>query len=327
MAKKHDQLLEDIPLRERPGLSSAVKTYFMRHAQVLIYSLGQLWRAPFSLIMTAAVIGIALALPTGLHVLLKNAQHISGGWDGAAKVSLFLKTTTTDEQARKLRNQIQKLPEIAEVDYISRNQALAEFKRKSGFGEALTALKENPLPAVLIVTPHLQHSDADKVESLSHRLRTYKHVELAQLDRQWVKRLYAIMDIVGRGVVVLGAMLAIAVLLVVGNTIRLAIQNRRDEIVIIKLIGGTDAFIRRPFLYTGFWYGFIGGIMALILVYLAVWSVSSPVEKLAGMYQSELTLQKLDFGTITILLFLSITLGLGGSWIAVGRHLREIEPR
>jgi len=324
---KHNQLLEDIPQRERPGAGSAIKTYFMRHAQVLIYSLGQLWRTPFSMLMTAAVIGIALALPTGMHVLLKNAQHISGGWDGAAKLSLFLKTSTTDEQARNLLNKLQAMPEIAEVDYISREKALAEFKRKSGFGDALTALNENPLPAVLVVTPHLQHNDAEKVENLGNRLRSYKQVELVQLDRQWVKRLYAIMDIVGRGVLVLGAMLAIAVLLVVGNTIRLAIQNRRDEIVIIKLIGGTDAFIRRPFLYTGFWYGFFGGILALVLVYLALLAISSPVETLAGMYQSALTLQKLDSGTITILLLMSVTLGLGGSWIAVGRHLREIEPR
>lgn len=327
MAKIDDQLLRDIPQREKAGFSTSVKTYFMRHAQVLIYSLGQLWRTPFSMMMTATVIGIALALPTGMHVLLKNAQHISGGWEGAAKISLFLKTSTSDQQAQRLRNQIQQLPEIAEVDYISRKQALAEFKQQSGFGDALAALKENPLPAVLVVIPHLQHTDADKVESLTNRFRTFKYVEFAQLDRQWVKRLYAFMDIVGRGVLVLGAMLAVAVLLVVGNTIRLAIQNRRDEIVVIKLIGGTDAFIRRPFLYTGFWYGLIGGIIALILVYLAIWLISSPVEKLAGLYQAPLTLQKLDLGTISILLGMSIMLGLGGSWIAVGRHLREIEPR
>ena len=325
--QNNEQLLQDIPRRERPGIGSAIRTWFKRHLQVLIYSLGQLWRSPFSMFMTAAVIGIALALPTGLHVLLKNAQHLSGGWDGAARLSLFLKTDTTDEQARQLKNRIQKMSEVSEVDYISREMALDEFKRKSGFGDALTALNENPLPAVLIITPHLQHSDASQVEQLANRLRAFKQVELAQLDQEWIKRLYAIMDIVGRGVLVLGAMLALAVLLVVGNTIRLAIQNRRDEIVVIKLIGGTDAFIRRPFLYTGFWYGLFGGLLAIVLVYLALWAVSNPVERLAGMYQSSLTLQKMDSETITILLLTSIGLGLGGSWLAVGRHLRAIEPR
>ena len=135
------------------------------------------------------------------------------------------------------------------------------------------------------------------------------------------------MDIVRRGVTVLGLMLSVGVLLVVGNTIRLAIQNRRDEIVIVKLIGGTNGFIRRPFLYTGFWYGFIGGLIALILVFLSLLLISGPVENLAGLYQSEFSLHKMDFGTIFTILLLSVGLGLGGSWIAVSRHLREIEPR
>jgi cell division transport system permease protein len=134
------------------------------------------------------------------------------------------------------------------------------------------------------------------------------------------------MDIVSQAVIILGFMISLAVLLVVGNTIRLAIQNRRDEIVIVKLIGGTDAFIRRPFLYTGFWYGLIGGLIALILVYIALLLMSSPVERLAGLYQAPFSLHKMDFGTIITILGLSIGLGLGGSWLAVGRHLREIEP-
>lgn len=326
MRKLDDTLLSEAP-RERPGLVTSLKTWALRHAQVFFYSLGQLWRTPFNTLMTAAVIGIALALPTGLHVLLQNAQHISGGWDSVAKLSLFLKTSVSDEQAGKLRAQIARLDEVAEADYISREQALAEFKAQSGFGDALTALADNPLPALIIVTPKLRHSDAAQVQALAERLRTYEQVEFAQLDRQWVKRLYAIMDIIGRGVLILGAMLALAVLLVVGNTIRLAIQNRREEIVVVKLIGGTDAFIRRPFLYTGFWYGLIGGIIALLLVYIALWLISAPVENLAGMYSSAFALHKLDFGTITILMLLSILLGLAGSWIAVGRHLRDIEPR
>lgn len=322
-----DNILHETVQRDKPGLATSFKTYLLRHAQVFFYSLGQLWRTPFSMFMTTAVIGIALALPTGLHVLLKNAQLLSGGWDGAAKLSLYLKTTVSDEQARQLRNRVSKLPEVAEVNYISREQALAEFKRQSGFGDALAALEDNPLPAVLVITPRLQNSDADAIQTLADKLKQDKAVEFTQLDRQWVQRLYAIMDIVGRGVLILGAALGLAVVLVVGNTIRLAIQNRREEIVVVKLIGGTDAFIRRPFLYTGFWYGLIGGLIALLLVYLALWIINGPVENLAGMYASTFALHKLDAGTIFTLLLMSILLGLGGSWLAVGRHLREIEPR
>ena len=323
----NEDILHETVQRAKPGLGTSIKTYFLRHAQVFFYSLGQLWRTPFGMLMTAAVIGIALALPTGLHILLKNAQVLSGGWDGVAKLSLFLKTGVSDSQAQQLRKRIRQLPEVAEVDYISRDQALAEFKRQSGFGDALAALDDNPLPAVLVITPKLQNNDAQAIQALADQLKRDQAVEFTQLDRQWLQRLYAIMDIIGRGVVILGAALAMAVILVVGNTIRLAIQNRRQEIVVVKLIGGTDAFIRRPFLYTGFWYGLFGGMIALILVELALWIINGPVENLAGMYASHFSLHKLDAGTIFTLLALSILLGLGGSWLAVSRHLREIEPR
>lgn len=327
MSRPEPHILHETVQRVKPGMRTGVKTYFLRHAQVFFYSLGQLWRTPFSMLMTAAVIGIALALPTGLHVLLKNAQVLSGGWDGVAKLSVYLKTSVSDGQAKQLSNRIRQLPQVAEVDFISREQALAEFKRQSGFGDALTALDDNPLPAVLVITPKLQHNDAASIQDLADALKQDKSVEFTQLDRQWLQRLYGIMAIVGRGVILLGAALALAVILVVGNTIRLAIQNRREEIVVVKLIGGTDAFIRRPFLYTGFWYGLFGGIIALVLVELALWLISGPVENLAGLYASSFALHKLDTGTITTLLILSILLGLGGSWLAVGRHLREIEPR
>ena len=322
-----DQLLEDIPSRDKPGLATSVRTYFLRHAQVFFYSLGQLWQAPFSMLMTAAVIGIALALPTGMHVLLNNAQQISGGWDGAAKVSLYLKQKVSEQRAQKLANKIRKLAQVAEVEYISSKKGLEEFRQRTGYDTALKALDDNPIPATLVVTPNLRFNNAEQIEALAVQLGKYKQVDLVQLDSEWVQRLFAIMDIVSQGVVILGIMLSIGVLLVVGNTIRLAIQNRRDEIVIVKLIGGTDAFIRRPFLYTGFWYGFFGGIIALILVFLSLFLMSGPIENLAGLYQSQFDLNKMDFGTIITILVLSIGLGLGGSWIAVGRHLRDIEPR
>ena len=327
MAIKPDQLFEDVASRDKPGIATSVRTYFLRHAQVFFYSLGQLWRTPFAMLMTAAVIGIALALPTGMHVLLSNAQQLSGGWDGAAKVSLYLKQKTTEQQAQKLANKIRKRKEVSEVEYISSKKGLEEFKQRTGYDTALKALDDNPIPATLVVTPSLSFNDAEQIEALATELGKYKRVDLVQLDSEWVQRLFAIMDIISQGVVILGFMLSIGVLLVVGNTIRLAIQNRRDEIVIVKLIGGTDAFIRRPFLYTGFWYGFFGGLIALILVFLSLLLMSGPVENLAGLYQSQFDLHKMDFGTIITILLLSIGLGLGGSWIAVGRHLREIEPR
>ncbi len=312
--------------RRRQGPLGWLKNYFARHLQTLVYALGQLSLKPLSTLMTVAVIGIALAMPAGLHVLLKNVQQVLGGWDGAAQLSLFLQQQTKESESLALAERLRARAGIASVDYISSEQAMAEFQRLSGFGEALSALEDNPLPPVLVVHPSLEQQGPELLQQLRQELADEPAVEIAQLDMQWVKRLYALMDIGKRGVWVLAAMFALGVLLVVGNTIRLAIQNRRDEIVIIKLIGGTDTFIRRPFLYTGFWYGLLGGVIAFILIELALWFLSGPVNSLAALYSSEFHLATLDLLTAGALLLGGLLLGLCGSWLAVGRHLRAIEP-
>ncbi len=312
--------------RRRQGIRGWLRNYGARHLQTLFYALGQLSLKPFSTLMTVAVIGIALAMPGGLHVLLKNVQQVLGGWDGAAQLSLFLQQETRESEAQALAARLRERPGIVSVDYISSQQAMEEFQRHSGFGEALSALEENPLPPVLVVHPSLELQGPALLSQLREELAAEQAVELAQLDMQWVKRLYALMEIGKRGVWVLAAMFALGVLLVVGNTIRLAIQNRRDEIVIIKLIGGTDTFIRRPFLYTGFWYGLLGGVIAFILIELALWFLSAPVNSLATLYSSEFRLAGMDILTTLSLLLGGTLLGLGGSWLAVGRHLRAIEP-
>jgi len=313
--------------QHRPNIVTLLQSYFIRHIQVFFYSLGQLSRTPVSTLMTCLVIGIALALPTGLHTLLKNAQQLSGGWESTAQISVFLKKNISASQAKNLKQDIQRWPDVLSVHYISREQALKEFQDLSGFGNALKALNSNPLPSVLIIKPKLSKTNEQATQKLLNKLTNLRQTDKAQLDMQWVRRLYAIMNIVERGVLILGLLLALAVLLVVGNTIRLAIQNRRKEIVVMKLIGGTDAFIRRPFLYTGFWYGLFGGIIAWLLVSFTLLSISRPIEKLTTLYQNQFELNNMSFLTTLALLGLSILLGLFGSWFAVGRHLREIEPQ
>lgn len=310
----------------RQGRSGGLNNYLLRHAQTLIYALGQMSRRPFSTLMTVAVIGIALAMPAGLHVLLKNVQTVLSGWDSAAQISLFLHKGGSEESALALADKLRARPEIASVDYISAEEAMDEFRRLSGFGDALGALDENPLPPVLVVHPALAQQDPASLKVLVEELRQQATVDLAQLDMQWVKRLYGLMEIGRRGVWVLASLLALAVLLVVGNTIRLAIQNRRDEIVITKLIGATDAFIRRPFLYTGFWYGLLGGMIAFVLVQASLWVLAEPVDNLAGLYNSSFRLGGMGGITIGLLMSGGMLLGLLGSWLAVGRHLRDIEP-
>lgn len=308
------------------SMKSWLNNYVLRHIQTFFYTLGQISSRPFSTFMTAAVIGIALSMPAGLNLLLQNGQEVLQGWNSATQISLFLTQRTGKKAAKKLASTLRKMPEIATVEYISKESALAEFSKHSGFGEALDALESNPLPAVLLITPEISQEQPEQIASLLEKLNKRKEVDIAQLDMEWVERLFALMAIGERGVLILAGLLAIAVLLVVGNTIRLAIQNRRDEIIIIKLIGATDSFIRRPFLYTGFWYGLLGGLIALILVEVSLSLLAEPVRDVATLYHSSFQLQGIDSQTLAALLGVGSFLGYFGSWIAVGRHLREIEP-
>ncbi|MCP3868928.1 MAG: cell division protein [Gammaproteobacteria bacterium] len=302
-------------------------TWLARHLQVALSSLGRYVRAPLSSLMTTAVIGIAIALPTGLHLLLENIQELGGSWDGTATISLFLHQEASHEAAAGLARQLNLKPGITHVSLIDKNQALQEFQRLSGFADALEALGENPLPEVIVVEPASDRNTPEAARTLLTELQNMPLVALAQLDLQWVQRFHAITDIARRTVAVLASLLSLAVLLIVVNTIRLEIQNRHSEIEIIKLIGGTNAFIRRPFLYAGIWYGLFGGVLAWVLVTLAIGLLDSPVDKLAGLYNSAFVLSGPDFHTVVALIGGSTLLGLAGSWVAVGRHLHEIEPQ
>jgi len=305
----------------------SLSVYLARHMQVMIATLGELMRAPLSNMMTIAVIGIALALPTGLQVLLKNVQQVTAQWDGAAQISLYLKDSVTTKQAESLTKLLTKRQDVKSANNITPDSAMTEFRKNSGFGEALDALEENPFPALIVVYPSDNNDSIISVEAMLADFRARPEVERAQFDLQWLKRLFAIMDFGRRGIWVLAVLLSLSVLLVVGNTIRLAIENRREEIEIIKLIGGTDAFIRRPFLYNGFWFGLSGGVISWILVTLALWLLSGPVGQLATLYNSNYQLTTLDLTASAILLGFSVLLGLAGSWLAVSRHLHAIEPQ
>jgi cell division transport system permease protein len=301
-------------------------TWLLRHAQMSLSSLGRLSRNPVSTAMTAAVIGIALALPSGLHLLVDNVSQLSSTWDGSASISLFLSEGVSDEQADIVRRQVDLRADIAETRLIDREQALEEFRRLSGFGEAIDLLDQNPLPAVVLVRPQNSVQSADAVAALARELQAYREIELAQVDLQWVERLGAITNTIERAVIILAALLAGAVLLIVGNTIRLEIQNRHNEIEIVKLVGGTDAFIRRPFLYEGIWYGLLGAAIGLLLVLSSLYLLDGPVQRLAGLYESDFALAVIDPASLLGVLFGGPLLGLTGAWLAVGRHLAQIEP-
>ena len=305
---------------------SRTHIWLLRHLQVALSSLGRLTRSPIGTLMTATVLGIAVSLPAGMWVMLDNVKQISGNWDGGASLSMFLKADINEQQVDELIGKLKLMPEIQNIEYVTKDDALVEFQQFSGLGQALEILQENPLPAVLIITPTLQHSTPAQADLLLKKLNQEPLADLTQLDMEWVERFHAITEIAIRAVIVLASVLSLAVLLIIGNTIRLEIQNRHDEIEITKLVGATNSFIRRPFLYTGFWYGLLGGVIAWFLVTISLWLLSGPIEKLTGLYQSQFRLDVLDLPTTMVLLLGSAFLGLAGARIAVGRHLRAIEP-
>jgi len=294
------------------------------HRDVAVDSLHRLLATPLPTLMTLLVIAIALALPGGLFVLLKNAQSVSDGWEGSAQVSLFLTAKTSDDQGRALAAELARRADVKRTDFVSRAQALAEFREQSGLGNILEELGENPLPAVIVVYP--AEARLERAEKLRDDLAKLGQVDIAQLDAQWVQRLYALLELGGRLVVALAIGLALAVLLVIVNTIRLGIEIRRDEIVIVKLVGGTDAYVRRPFLYTGLWYGLGGSVIALILIQILLLWLDGPVQVVADLYRSRFELEGLGFGAACLMLFGSMLTGLLGAALAVRQHLRVIEP-
>lgn len=307
----------------RPGWLSRLAE---EHARVFFFSLGKLWQNPVGALLTALVIGITLALPAGLHVLIGNVDKLSYSWEGAAQSSLFLKDSVTEERGRDLAREIEARPGVARTGYISRQQALDEFRKLSGFGDALDLLGDNPLPAVITVTP-LRKQTREQIAALTDELAHLPEVDRAKLDQKWLERLYAILDFLQRGVAVVAALLGIAVIITVGNTIRLDIQARREEIVVMKLIGAPDSFIRRPFLYTGFWYGLSGSVVALLFVLAGLAALTEPVRNLAGLYESDFSLAGPSFLAVLEMFGAGILLGWLGAFLTVSRQLGKIEPR
>ena len=303
-----------------------VGAYFDRQAQTLVGSLGRVAEAPVAFLMTMTVIGIAVALPLCLFVFLQNARQAMAGWNDAFELSVYLSKSATPGRTNEIAAQIRARDDVASVRVILAPQALAEFRRYSGFGEALDALQENPLPNTLIVTPTPAASTATGTAALRTALRAVPDVDQVQLDTQWVQRLIAIVSLLRRVVWLAAGLLGLGVALIVGNTIRLDIQSRRAEIEVMKLVGASDRFARRPFLYAGLWYGSGGGVLALLLVAIAVAWVSGPVSRLAHLYGSGFALTGIGFKPGAVVLLASALLGWIGAWIAATQHIRAINP-
>jgi cell division transport system permease protein len=304
---------------------SFIKNYFLRHIQNCIGSLGHMTRQPFGSAMTIVVIGTALAMPSGLNVLVRNGQAVAGGWESIRDFSVYLKPGSTIESAAEFADRVLQLDVVESARVISADQALTEMQNDAGFSEVLAALENNPLPHTVVIRPK-PDATPDALRALHDELLDMANVDLVRLDTAWLERLNAFLDLARRTVWIAAILLVGAVIIIIGNTIRLDIQNRRAQIEVSKLLGASDGFVRRPFLYAGFWYGLLGAIFALLLLSLSLWLVSGPVARLVELYGGGFEPIGVDRATATILLGCGLLAGLGGAWMAVARHLSDIEP-
>lgn len=318
--------LHSSKLSQRDNFLRRLLTLPIRHIQQAVGSLGDLWRTPFTSIMTVFVLGISLALPATLHLFVKNAEQISKQWNSASQITLFLKLSVNDKSAQNLVKRLKLYSEVSDVHYISAKQALKEFKVLSGFGQSLEYLDKNPLPATILITPTKRSSQADAANELLVKLKQEREVEQGKLDLQWLTRLEAMAQLIKDIVSGVALLLCVSVVLIVGNTIRLAILSQQDAIAIMKLVGATDSFIQRPFLYSGVWYGIFGGLLSWLAVSILANYLTGAINKLTDLYQSDFQLQGLDFSEVLMLLAFAVLLGLIGSYISVRKHIRAIEP-
>lgn len=307
------------------GLLDRLRSWVVHHWTVATSSLLQLFDSWLASLMTWLVIGVALALPTILYLLLVNVGDVSAEWEGKPRVSVYLVADIDDAAGQAFTRELAEMDAVESAKFISAEEALSEFQAMSGFGEVLASLDKNPLPALVEVVPALEQTG--QLRLLVVNLEQMDLVESVQVDLEWIERLFAILALGQRFVAALGFFLALGVLLSIGNTIRLAIESRRSEIEVVKLVGGTDSFVRRPFLYLGFWYGFGGAIVAWFMVEVSLLVLSGPVDRLVRSYDDDFALLGLGLSVTLVLWLIGAALGVLGAALAVGRHLHEIEPQ
>ena len=294
------------------------------HGQSALSSLGRLVRQPVATVVTVLAMGVALSLPFALYVMVDNAYRTLGGLSRDAQLTAFLQHDLGEPQTASVASDLRQWDEVKQVRIVSRAEALVEYEQMTGFDDVRAIFEgHNPLPNLLVITARENSSGRSGLIALRDRVSARAEVDSVELDLAWVDRLAAILDTLHRIVQVLFAMLGLGVLLIVGNTIRLGIESRREEIGIIRLFGATDAFIRRPFLYSGMWYGLAAGGIACALVAAATQLATGPVERLVALYAADFELIGLQSGTAIVAIGAGGLLGLCGAWIAVARVLAE----
>lgn len=307
-------------LRERKR--SRVAIWREQHAWACAASLHALRQRPFGTLLTVAVMGFALALPLAFYLLLANVQRLSGSVSESRAVSVFLQPPANAAWADALANQLRTRTDISEVAVKTPQQGLSELASVQGFGEALHALAENPLPYVLLIQPR-QNLGREQTDALVKALRALPHVDGVQDNGAWRARLDAFIALGQRITALLAALLALAALGVTGNSVRLDIRSRSEEIIVQRLVGASAGFVRRPFLYEGVWYGALAGGIAIMLVIALEWGLAAPVHALAASYDGRIAFGGLPVWLLILVPLAAALLGWVGAFLASTRHLRN----
>jgi len=319
------------PVAPEPRRSLSVTPFSLRawreqHLYSFFSSLGRLAARPWATGLTLAVLSLALALPLLFWLLLDNASDLGGHIDDARAISVFLKADVDANAANTLAERLRGDAQVGGVVVKSPEQGLEEFRSRAGFADALKVLHYNPLQALLIVSPRPTLAAA-ATTALAEQLRADAAVDLVQYDAQWRQRLSAILRLAERGAAVLAGLLALAALLIVGNTVRLDIQGRAEEIAVMQLLGADDGFVRRPFLYTGLWYGMFAGVVSLMLIITVEAVLAAPLAQLTASYDHRFDVHALPASAMLAALGASIALGWFGAFIAASRHIALGQPR
>lgn len=313
---------------DRPKFGVVVKSWGTNHLDIGISSLMRLLSIPVQTFMTLMVVAVAICTPMLVYSFAQSIQASVARLDATTDISVYLEQGATTNQIEEVRSALEGVEELSAISYISAQQGLEDFEQRTGLNQILANLAENPIPAVFMVSVQSEFArDTDALPKLAEQIEQIGPVEKVVFDYAWLERLQALINFMNRLVLVLGVLLATGIALILGNTIRLEIENRRDEIVIVKLVGGTNAFVRRPLLYAGFWYGFLGALVGWILANFGVAALDQPLGDLSRLYISDFGLGFLNLTVLAVVLVLGSLLGLAGAWLAVTRHLSEIEPR
>jgi cell division transport system permease protein len=301
-----------------------VKNWLRHHTETFGLTLARLAAQPVASALNVLVIGVALALPLGGYMLLQNLGKITRHVSGNPQISVFLAPEAGKADIAALEARFRQLDGVQAVRFVPREQALESLKRSEGMADVIATLQSNPLPDAFVL--ETRGSSAGELEKLERELKTVAKVAHVQIDSAWAKRLEILLALGRTAVLILATLLAFGLVAVTFNTIRLQILTQKDEIIVSKLIGATDAFVRRPFFYLGITQGILGGLAALVIVFLSAIILNQNVQELARLYGSDFRLDFFGPGDCLALLGFSAVLGWFGAYMSVSKHLSDIEP-